>query len=597
MNLNFKNNFWGYFKFYYNIVGNKLFIYLFLSIAISFLDGLGLAMFMPLLQSVGGDENAGAESLGALQYVVGLIEAMGFSMTISTVLVILVALFILKGAVKFVQMNYQAMLRHLFIKKVRFSLVNELKDLSFRGFLKLDAGRIQNTLTDEVQRVFQTMTFYFQAAQHSAMLITYIFLAFLANYQFAVLVAVGSAISNFLYRRIYIASKKASLQVSSKGHTYNSLMIQAIQHFKYLKSTSYFERYSNKLKQVITDIEGQNRKLGYFAAITTSLKEPIIIIIVCLVIYLQVSVLGSSLGSIVLSLLLFYRALSFLAGVQNNWQMFIQNLGGMNSVATLLDDMAPLKEKPGALPFEEIKKEIVFKNVSFGYNPSTNILNDANVTIGKNKTIALVGESGSGKTTLANMVSGLITPNSGEIFIDNRPLQEYDLRSLRANIGYISQESVIFTDSIFNNITFWDEKTPENMARFENTLKVSSLRGFIDSLPEKEHTQLGDNGILISGGQKQRISIARELYKNADILIFDEATSALDSETERIIQENIEQLHGSYTIILIAHRLSTIRYADTIYLLEKGKVSASGSFDEMVQKSPRFKRMVSLQEF
>ena len=126
---------------------------------------------------------------------------------------------------------------------------------------------------------------------------------------------------------------------------------------------------------------------------------------------------------------------------------------------------------------------------------------------------------------------------------------------------------------------------------------MASLKEFVETQPEKEHTRLGDNGILISGGQKQRISIARELYKHTEILIFDEATSALDSETEKIIQENIEKLYGSYTMILIAHRLSTIKRADTIYLLEQGRISASGSFEEMMNKSTKFQKMVSLQGF
>ena len=124
---------------------------------------------------------------------------------------------------------------------------------------------------------------------------------------------------------------------------------------------------------------------------------------------------------------------------------------------------------------------------------------------------------------------------------------------------------------------------------------MASLKDFIENQPEKENTNLGDNGILVSGGQKQRISIARELFKNAELLILDEATSALDSETEKMIQENIEKLHGSYTMVLIAHRLSTIKEADIIYLLEDGKISASGSFYEMMDKSSRFKKMVSLQ--
>ena len=193
------------------------------------------------------------------------------------------------------------------------------------------------------------------------------------------------------------------------------------------------------------------------------------------------------------------------------------------------------------------------------------------------------------------MIAGLIKPKSGEILVDGVPLNEVDLDHYRNKIGYISQEAVIFNDNIYNNITFWAEPTQENLKRFNHVLEMASLTDFINSLPEKEFTKVGDNGILISGGQKQRISIARELFKNCEILIFDEATSALDSETEKVIQENIEMLHGKYTMIVIAHRLSTIKEADTIFLLEDGRISASGDFDEMMSKSTRFKKMVTFQ--
>ncbi len=190
---------------------------------------------------------------------------------------------------------------------------------------------------------------------------------------------------------------------------------------------------------------------------------------------------------------------------------------------------------------------------------------------------------------------GLIQPDTGTVLIDNTPLTKLRLETYRNKIGYISQDSVIFNDTIFNNITFWAEPTPEVYKRFWEVINMASLKEFIENKPEKEFTKLGDNGILISGGQKQRISIAREMFKKVEILVLDEATSALDSETELFIQENIEKLHGHFTIVVIAHRLSTIKNVDNIFLLENGRVVTSGDFYSMVTKSEKFKRMVSLQ--
>jgi ABC-type multidrug transport system fused ATPase/permease subunit len=597
LKLQYKNNFWGYFGFYYHIVGTRLLVFLGLSILISFFDGLGLAMFIPLLESVSETgHQADAQSLGQLRHITGLVQRMGFELNITTVLSMLVLLFLIKGIMRYTQLRYYAKLRQLFIKEVRFNLVNNLQALSYNAFLKMDAGKIQNTLTVEVARLFQTMTFYFNAAQAAVMLTTYLVLAFLANYQFAFLVGLGAALSNLIYRRIYKATKKTSIEISKKGNDFNTFLGQTTLYFKYLKSTNMFSRYAHKLKYVITETEHLNRKIGNLNAITTSVKEPMIIVVVCLVILMQLTWMGAQLNAIILSLLLFYRALSFLVMVQNHWQGFIENIGGMHSVAVLSNEMQSMKEVQGSRPFHHLQHAITLRNVAFSYDQKA-VLQHINIHIPKRHTIALVGESGSGKTTIANIIAGLLIPGKGDMLIDGVPIQEFDVDSYRNRIGYISQEPVIFNDTIYNNITFWDEPTPANRKRFDEVVAMASLTEFVASHPGKEHARLGDNGILISGGQKQRISIARELYKNAELLIFDEATSALDSETEKIIQENIEQLYGNFTMVLIAHRLSTIKRADTIYLLEHGRISASGSFDEMLDKSLRFRKMVSLQGF
>ncbi len=597
MKLSFKNNFWGYFNFYYQVIGNKLIAYLGLCVLISFMDGLGLAMFIPLLQLVSNKDGAtgGEESLGSLHYLTDFVQSLGFELNLTTVLGMMTILFVAKGMLKYAQLSYYAMLKQLFTKKVRYNLVNNLHGLSYSAFLKLDAGKIQNTLTTEVGRLHQTLVYYFSASQAFVMLATYIVLAFLSNYQFAILVGLGAGLSNFIYRRLYKKTKRASIELTTKGSDFNGYLIQAINYFKYLKSTNTFTDYSKKLKSVITETEQINRRIGNLNAIAASIKEPVIITIVSLVILAQVNWVGSSLDSIILSLLLFYRALTYLVMCQSYWQLFIEYSGGMNAVATMTEQMSGLQEKPGSVVYKGFKKQLFFKDVVFHYDESKKALNNINIKIPAKQTIALIGESGSGKTTIANMIAGLFMPNKGQIYVDDQPLREYDLNTYRSKIGYISQESVIFNDNIYNNITFWAEPTPENIKRFNKVVEMASLGDFLNALPEKEKTRLGDNGILISGGQKQRISIARELFKDADILILDEATSALDSETEKIIQENIEKLHGHYTMVLIAHRLSTIKEADIIYLLEDGEVSAAGSFDEMIHKSSRFQKMVSLQ--
>lgn len=594
--LTIKKSFWGHFNFYYRITGKGLLVYLGLSILVSLLDGLGLAMFIPLLEFVGGAEKevSTKESLGQLHYLVDFLQSLGFELTVTTTLMMLVILFTLKGIIKFIQLDFYATIRQTFMIKVRRELFKRLEKLSYSGFLELDAGKIQNIFTAEVNRLFIGMTSYFTAAQYFFMLCTYILLAFLANYQFALLVLVGSMLSNVIYRKLYKKTKRSSIDLTKKAVASNNYILQTIHNFKYLKSTNTFSKYLVRLEDMIRKLERIHKSMGRLKALSLSLKEPVIVTIVSIVILFQVNWMGTGLNTILLSLFLFYRALNFLVQVQNYWQTFMENIGGMYAISSSAELMQEAEEKTGSIPFKAVKNHIQLRNVELYYD-RVKALDNVNIKIPLKKTVALIGESGSGKTTLANVVAGLFVPDKGEVLVDDVPLSKINLNSFRDKIGYISQESVIFSDNIYNNITFWAEPTPENRKRFEEVLEMASLKDFIESLPDKAETHLGDNGILISGGQKQRISIARELFKQCEILILDEATSALDSETERIIQENIEKLQGSYTMIVIAHRLSTIKEADIIYLMDKGKVSASGTFEEMMEKSSRFKKMVSFQ--
>jgi ABC-type multidrug transport system fused ATPase/permease subunit len=348
------------------------------------------------------------------------------------------------------------------------------------------------------------------------------------------------------------------------------------------------------LKAVINRTEQLNRQTGLYAAITTGVKEPMILLIVVIVIYLQVRVIGGEMASVILSLALFYRALNFLIIIQQNWQSFLQNSGSLYHVSKMSELIDKKKEKFGTLHFDALDEDIILQDVDLSLG-SKKILNQVNLVLPRRQTIALVGESGSGKTTLANIILGLIPPDRGSIKIGSVPLSSYNLNSYRRKVGYISQDPVVFNDNIFNNITFWAEPTDENYKKFWQVVQMASLSDFVENQPQQENTMLGDNGIFISGGQKQRISIAREMFKDAEILILDEATSALDTATELVIQENIDKLHGQYTMVVIAHRLSTIKNVDRIYLMDNGKVAISGNFENMVEKSEKFKRMVALQ--
>ena len=596
MALSLKHSPLGYFKYFYASLGNRLLFNIVLSVFLGLLDGLGLALFIPLLQFVNeGTHAANANAMGGMAFVIDSFSWVGVPLNLTSVLGFMVVVFVAKGLLNYWLSMEQVDLRQEYMISLRMKQIGDLDALGYQGFLKLDAGRIQNAVTAEIGKNIQAMISFLGTLKSLIVLIAYVALAFVANWQFAFFIIAGGYLSNFIYSRITESVKTTSIEISRRGNLFSSYIIQAIHSFKYLKATNYFVKFSDKLRDVIDEVVALNRKIGKSQAVTGSTREPVIIFIVAIVIIAQVNIMGASLGSILLSLLLFYRALNGLVLVQMSWQGFMQNIGGLQSISDLKVLMYDEREIQNTTPFNGFSKGIELRNLNFSYGANKNVLSNVNMVIPKNKTVAFVGESGSGKSTLANVITTLLKTNDGELLVDGENIYNYSQDSFRGHIGYISQDPVVFSDSLFNNITFWAKPTPENVERFWSVIQKVSLVDFVENLEHKEETVLGDNGILVSGGQKQRISIARELYKKADILILDEATSALDSQTERFIQDSIDELQGEYTMIVIAHRLSTIKNADVIYLLDKGEISAFGSYDELLTISDRFKKMVSLQ--
>jgi ABC-type multidrug transport system fused ATPase/permease subunit len=585
------------FHYFHQYLGYRIFISVGISLVVGVLDGFGLAMFLPLLQMV---DNSGAqvqsEQMGNLSFLVDGLESMGLSLTLQTVLLVILTFFALKGLMKFAEGYYKVILQQRFIRTIRFSNITLLAGFKYKIFVGSDSGRIQNTFSGEVDRVLQAYRSYFTSFQYAILVAVYIFLAFMVNPQFAVLVAIGGALTNLIFKKVYQTTKSLSRELTKESHAFQGLLIQKVANFKYLKATGLIHDFGERLKSIILKIEETQRKMGVMATFLAAMREPIVMIVVVSVILVQVKFFSQSLGLIILSLLFFYRSLTFLMALQNYWNTFLAVSGSMENMSEFTRELRSHQEQHGTDKVQKFQKSLLLKKMCFSYGKES-ILQDVTLEIQKNETVALVGESGSGKTTLMNVLSGLLTVEKGMFLIDEKDSQNIDIISFQKRIGYITQEPVIFNDTVFNNITFWDTPSAANIQRFEHAIKMASIYDFISELPEKEKSILGNNGVMVSGGQKQRISIARELYKDVDLLFMDEATSALDSETERSIQENIDRLKGKFTIIIIAHRLSTVKNADRIIYLNKGKIEDIGDFDNLKQKSDRFRRLVELQEF
>lgn len=584
------------FAFFYRYLGKRIFLAFLLSIMVSFLDGLGLSMFFPLLQVVGGGgDSLGMGDSGNLKYLIDAIEGLGIPLTLGSVLILMIVFFAFKGIAFYLSYVYRIILQQSFIRKLRIDLLNGLGRLSFKKFILTDAGRIQHVITGSIDGLATAFNAYFSAFEQILMLTVYIGFAFFLDAKFALLVCVGGGLVNLLYRIIYKKTTVASYKLTNFSNIFQGQVIQYVNHFKYLKATGKEPDYAERLKDTIYKIEDSRKRMGVLSSISGAAREPLMVGIIVLIIFIQIQFLKGNLATMLISLLFFYRGLGSLVAFQQSWNTFLQVAGALANVTGLQEILRDNREPDGKIRLGQFDKKISVEKVSFDYD-DVRVLRDIDLEIRKNESIAFVGESGSGKTTIINLIAGLLPVSSGSLKVDDWQMSDLNRKSFQDRIGYVSQDAVIFNDTIFNNVTFWAKKTDENLKKFEKAISRSALKEFIDELADGEETQLGNNGINLSGGQKQRISIARELFKDIDLLILDEATSALDSETEKVIQQSIEELQGKYTLLIVAHRLSTIRNVDRVVLMDKGSIVDIAGFEELMARNEKFRRMVELQE-
>ncbi len=261
-------------------------------------------------------------------------------------------------------------------------------------------------------------------------------------------------------------------------------------------------------------------------------------------------------------------------------------------IFNVLDTEVTIQDKPDAQDFYEFNQQIEFRNVSFGYAEKT-IIKDFDLTIKKGETIALVGHSGSGKSTLANLITRFYDVTEGEILIDGVNVKNIKLKAYRQLFGLVTQDSILFNDSVFNNIALGDENP--TIEKVESAALIANAKEFIRKLPNQYEESVGESGGKLSGGQKQRLSIARAVYKNPPIMVLDEATSALDTQSEKLVQDALSKMMENRTSVVIAHRLSTIMNADRIIVLEDGKIIESGNHNQLLEKKGIYANLIQLQ--
>lgn len=559
------------------------------------LDGIGITLFVPLLQITDGNAHkleGGNKKL--YEGVEMVFDFLHLEINVINMLLLITIIFLAKALFVFYTLKYQVNALQFINRNIRTNLSLGLKDLSYKEFVNTDIGRIHNSMTGEAFSVAQACNQYLETIKNGMIVLVYLGFAFFLDWKFSLLIAIGGMFTNLIYRKFYTRTKSLSRALTNDNHSFSKLVIENINHFKYLKASGRNKDYTQRMISKLNGLIENNIKIGELSAKLSSLREPMMILIICAVIALQVTVFKSTLSSVLIILVLFYRAMGYIMNLQSTWNNYLSSIGALENIQSFEKFLQEHKEiETGRVNIENIHSiELINADVFYG---DFQVLNQVTLKIKQNESIAFVGESGAGKTTLVNVICSLLDIDKGEFLINDLDFHEINKLSYRNKVGYITQEPTIFNADIFDNVSFWDKRSEKNLEKFWKVIKMCSLEEFLKSLPKQEKELLGNNGINISGGQKQRISIARELYRDVELLIMDEATSALDSETEKEIKDSIDSLKGKVTIVSIAHRLSTIKNSDVIYLMDQGKIIASGDFESLKSNSDYFNKLADLQ--
>ena len=582
-------------NFFLKYVGKRFYLLIIISLLVGMFDSLGITIFFPLLELL--NDKGGAEVDDKSQiysYVAKVFEYFNLPLTIQVFAIVAISLFLFKAIAKFGEQALRFLLMTRFVQRIRIRLVRLFGNLDYAHYSSLETGKITNVATSETARAISSYIYYTNSVIHFFTAVVYIAYVVILDYKTSFLVMGAAVIYFVLYIYPTRAVKKLSFIITKANHTFTGYLVQLIQNYKYLLSTWSYKKIGNQTENVVNQVQKVQFKQGLVRASISTAQEPLMLSLIIGVFFIETYVFETNVSLILLILILFYRSFSYFVNFQNSWVSFSSNYASLNAVDDMLTDLDQLKNPVRGKEKIDYCDAIVFQSVDFKYNRGSQVLYDLSFDIKANKTVALVGPSGSGKSTIADLVSGILRPASGSITLDGVPLTEVNEAYWRGQIGFVTQEPSLFSDTVLNNLTLWQELPSQDV---EFALKQANALDFVLALPQGLNTHIGDRGVSLSGGQRQRLAIARELLKKPRLLLFDEATSALDSQSESLINDSIKKLHGQLTILMIAHRLSTVKDADAIHVLDKGRIIESGTFDELAtREGGTFQRMVRLQE-
>jgi len=484
-------------------------------------------------------------------------------------------------------------------KKIRDDVFRSIIEMQLDYFNKTRVGSLMNHVYNEVQMVNNTISSVLASFLQTPFSVL-VFLAVLLalSWKLTIFALVVSSLILFVIRGVGGKIRSQAKGLEREMGNMNSLLQEKFNGIKVIKASAFEDIEFTRFQSFTSDFRRRMIRINRLKNVISPLNETLLIAAIALVLWfggLQVFEGKMQGNELLLFAFTLYSIMGPFKSFSEAYTQIQHGTAAAENLFSVLDAEPDIKN--GTLPISGFSHSIRFEDVCFSYHKTPdarNVLDHVSFEIKKGEMVALVGQSGSGKSTAVDLLLRFYDVDSGRITIDGTDIREFDYKQLRHLVGVVSQEVILFNDTIEENIAYGVREQIDH-EQVEHAARLANAHGFIEEKPEKYQTLIGDRGIQLSGGQRQRLAIARAMVKNPELLIFDEATSALDNESEKVVQQAIDHALADRTALVVAHRLSTVKNADRIIVMDRGRVAESGSHEELLKRDGFYKHLYDIQ--
>jgi len=590
----------GYLKPYRRLVVAAFFA----TLAFAALDAFTVVSVIPLLNALFdqppltlGTSNERLEWL--LRNTIGRVTDSGLSDTqlLLFINLFILVVFFLKNIFEFLQQYLVVKLEQVVTRDLRNETYGHVLDMDMKFFGRTRAGQVITRITSDADLLRTLLTKnLIKLFTSSLQIIITVGLLLAMSVKLTLIAIVVLPIMFGVWSRFLKRLKRGDRRVLNLGGEVMAHVQETVSGIRLVKASGSERFEASRFRQLTGDYMKAHIRTERLRALASPLTEMIGALGTIALLYYGAQLVVEN--EIVPAVFFGFLGLSLKLYTPAKWltkypSMAQPGLVAAERIFELIDAPVDIADQPDARKFEAPRRSIRFENVSFAYDLDAQVLTDVDFEVPVGSVVALVGPSGAGKTTLVDLLARFYDPTDGRITIDDVDLREYSIRSLRSKMGIVSQDTVLFHDTVRANIAYGRPDVPLELV--ERAARMANAHEFIVQLPEGYDTVLGERGTRLSGGQRQRLAIARAVLRDPPILIFDEATSALDSESERLVQQATEQLLEGRTVFIIAHRLSTVRRADQILVLRDGRIVERGRHEDLLERGGQYRRLYDLQ--